>query len=300
MLDLRKPARAEVGGHVLERGTAAGSGRRRPSAPCSRPRGAGTRAGRVRSRSRGRWSSPRPARPARTRSGRRGRSRGPSSGPPRPSSGRRRRRGSRCRGGSRRGRRRRRRGRPAGRRARAAARATRRARRGGARYGTGSAYSSSVQPLACRRTSSVLTMRDERLGVLAGVAEDRAPVPERPPREEPLVGERVPAVRDDRARHVPALPPGPRGAVAEVDLLAVHAEARVVAAELVEHLAAEEERAAEHPVGLDRLGRVLVEVVVRALALLRREGAAERRAADERPADGREARAASAARCRRG
>ena len=83
--------------------------------------------------------------------------------------------------------------------------------------------------------------------------------------------------------------PGLGGAVAEVDLLAVHAEALVEASEPVEHRAAEEQAAPEHPVGLDRLGGTLVEQVVVALVLERRAQAAERRAANERAADGGEA-----------
>ncbi len=89
--------------------------------------------------------------------------------------------------------------------------------------------------------------------------------------------------------HVPALPAGAGGAVAEVDVLAVEAEALVEAAELLEHRAAQEQEAAEHPVGLDRLGRPLVEVVVAALVLVRVDEEPQRRAADERAADGREA-----------
>ena len=80
-----------------------------------------------------------------------------------------------------------------------------------------------------------------------------------------------------------------RRAVAEVDLLAVHAKALVEAAELVEHRAAEEQAAAEHPVGLDGLGGTLVEEVVVALVLERRAQATQRRAPDERAAHGREA-----------
>src|SRR5581483_10103869 len=130
--------------------------------------------------------------------------------------------------------------------------------------------------------------RPEPLRVLAYEAEDAAPVPQRAAGEEAPIGKRVPAVGHDRRRHVPALPPGLRRAVAEVDLLAVHREARVEAAELVEHRAPEEQEAAEHPVRLDRPGRALVEVVVRSLPLERPEERAARRTPDERPPDRRE------------
>ena len=70
---------------------------------------------------------------------------------------------------------------------------------------------------------------------------------------------------DDRRGHVPALPAGLRRAVVEVDVLAVHPEARVPAADLVEHRAAQQQERAEHPVRLHRLGRALVEQVVAAL-----------------------------------
>ena len=58
------------------------------------------------------------------------------------------------------------------------------------------------------------------------------------------------AWRTDGLRDEPALPAGLPGPVAEVDVLAVEAEAFVEAAELVEHLAAQEEERAEHPVRL--------------------------------------------------
>src|SRR4029079_10922088 len=113
---------------------------------------------------------------------------------------------------------------------------------------------------------------EQPLGMLAHEPHDRAPVPERAACPEGLVGDRVPAMAYDRLRDVPALPTRRCGAVAEVDLLAVHPEDRVVAAELVEHGPAQEQRAAEHPVGLDRLLRPLVELVVPTLALERRGG----------------------------
>ena len=109
----------------------------------------------------------------------------------------------------------------------------------------------------------------QALGVLADEAGDAAPVPERPPGEEALVGDGLVVVDRDRLRDVPALPAGLARAVGEVDLLAVEPVALVEAAELVEQLAAEEEERAEQPVGGGRLGRVLVEQVVAALALLR-------------------------------
>jgi hypothetical protein len=57
-------------------------------------------------------------------------------------------------------------------------------------------------------------------------------------------------------------PSPPGGAVAEVDVLAVEAEALVEVAELLEHLAPQQEECREHPVGLDRLRRAVVEQVV--------------------------------------
>src|SRR4029079_7601712 len=105
--------------------------------------------------------------------------------------------------------------------------------------------------------------RAQALRVLAHEASDPAPVPPRSTREEPPIGDRRVAVRDDRLRDVPALPAGFRRAVAEVDVLSVEPVARVEAAELVEHLPPEEEEGREHPVGLRRLrGPVLEEVVV--------------------------------------
>ena len=100
--------------------------------------------------------------------------------------------------------------------------------------------------------------------------------------------------------HVPALPAGLGGPVAEVDVLAVEAEALVEPAELVEHLAAQKQERGEHPVGLDRLGRALVEQVVVDLARLRAQGLPERRSPDDRAADGRESAARRLPACRRG
>src|SRR6516164_9031851 len=92
----------------------------------------------------------------------------------------------------------------------------------------------------------------------------------------------------DCSGHVPTLPVRLREPVAEVDLLAVHAEALVEAADLVERRSAYQHEPPEHPVGFDRLGRALVELIVVALAFERRERPPERRAPDERAADGRE------------
>src|SRR5690349_2151994 len=125
--------------------------------------------------------------------------------------------------------------------------------------------------------------------MLADEARDAAPVPERPPCEEPRVRGALPLVMHDRSRDVPALPSGLRGAVAEVDVLAVEAEAGVEAAELLEHRAAQEHEAAEQPVRRDRSVGLVVEVVVLALRLERRAQATQRRAPDERAADGRKA-----------
>src|SRR6266511_4756770 len=98
-------------------------------------------------------------------------------------------------------------------------------------------------------------------------------------REEAAVDDGSVIVRDDGCGNVPALPAGVRSAIGEVDVLAVHAEARVEAAELVEHLASKEEKRAEQPVGFDRLRMALVEVVVRTLRVRSCEPP-QRRAAD--------------------
>ena len=63
---------------------------------------------------------------------------------------------------------------------------------------------------------------------------------------------------------------------------AVAVVALVEAAELAQHRAPQKKERAEEPVRLDRAVDVLVEVVMRALALERREQPPERRAADER------------------
>src|SRR5919108_3970870 len=125
--------------------------------------------------------------------------------------------------------------------------------------------------------------------MLADEAGDAAPVPERVAAEEPPVRLGSMGMPDDRVRDVPALPAGLGSSIGEVDLLAVEAVAVVEAAELVEHLAAQEQERAQHPVGLDRLLRPLVEQVVIPLALLRAEQAPQRRPAENRAGDGREA-----------
>jgi hypothetical protein len=79
------------------------------------------------------------------------------------------------------------------------------------------------------------------------------------------IGDRLVLVVDGRARDVPPVPARLRGAITQVDVLAVEAEALVEAAELLEHRATEQQEAAEHPVGLDGLRRPLVQVVVPAL-----------------------------------
>src|SRR5262249_60117501 len=78
-------------------------------------------------------------------------------------------------------------------------------------------------------------------------------------------------------------------AVADVDVLTVEPEARVEAAELLEHPAPEQEETAEQPVGAHRLGGILVEVVVRTLTLERRSQQAHRGSPNERAAHRREA-----------
>ncbi len=140
-----------------------------------------------------------------------------------------------------------------------------------------------------RGSACFASKRAQPLRVLAHEARHPAPVPKRAPREEPPVDlGRVP-VRHGRGGHVPALPTGLRRSVAELDVLAVEPEALVEATELLQHLAPEQKEGAEHPVRLHRLGWVLVEQVVRALALERARRVAERRPSDERACHGREA-----------
>ncbi len=125
--------------------------------------------------------------------------------------------------------------------------------------------------------------------MLAQEAQHRARVPERVTREEALVDHRRVLVVDNGVGDEPALPAGLRGAVVEVDVLAVHPEARIPAADLVEHGAAEQDERAEHRVGRDGLVRLLAEQVVSPLPAQRREQEPQRRAPDEGCADRREA-----------
>jgi hypothetical protein len=119
--------------------------------------------------------------------------------------------------------------------------------------------------------------------MLAYEAQDPAPVQERPAGQERAVGDGGVGVHHTRGGDVPALPASRRSPVGEVDVLAVEAEAFVEAAELVEHLAAEQQERAEHPVGFDRIGGpVVVEVPLGV------QPAAKRRSAHDRPAHRRE------------
>ena len=125
--------------------------------------------------------------------------------------------------------------------------------------------------------------------MLAEEANHRAGVPDGVAGEEPAVDHGRVLVVHDRGGHVPALPARLRGAVVQVDVLAVHAEAGVEAADLVEHRAPEEEERREHRVRLRGLLGPLVEEVVLALPAAGREEQAQGRPADERRADRREA-----------
>src|SRR3954465_15956030 len=99
--------------------------------------------------------------------------------------------------------------------------------------------------------------------MLADEAHDAAPVPKRPPGQKTLVGDSLVRVADDRLGDVPALPTGFRGPVAEMHVLAVEPEPGVEAAELVEHLAAEEQERGQHPLcGSGLGGAVLQEIVI--------------------------------------
>src|SRR6266545_851182 len=120
-------------------------------------------------------------------------------------------------------------------------------------------------------------------------ARDAAPVPQRSPREKASVRLPLPFVVHDGRGDVPTLPPRPRRAITQVDVLAVEAKAGVEAADLVEHVAAEENEPAEQPVRLHRPRDVLAEVVVRTLAFQWTQHAPKRCAAAERSAHGREA-----------
>src|SRR3954451_13195447 len=106
--------------------------------------------------------------------------------------------------------------------------------------------------------------------MLAHESRDAAPVPERPPREEPGGGLAFPFVAYHGGRHVPALPARLRSSVGEIDVFAVEPEAGVEAAEVLEHRATQEHKAAEKPVRRHRLVRLVAEVVVLALPLERR------------------------------
>ena len=86
--------------------------------------------------------------------------------------------------------------------------------------------------------------------MLADEARHPARVPERVSREEALVDHGRVRVRHDRVGHVPALPTGLCGAVAEIDVLAVVAKSGVPATDLVEHRPTHEEdtrRASNRP-----------------------------------------------------
>src|SRR5919202_6474441 len=125
--------------------------------------------------------------------------------------------------------------------------------------------------------------------MLADEARDPAPVPPGAPREETAVGLALPLVPHARLGDEPPLPTRLRGAIAEVDVLAVEAEALVEATEFVEHLAAQEQERAHHPVGLDRGRRAVVQQVVRPLPPLGIEEEPERRPAEQRRPECREA-----------
>src|SRR6266536_6403555 len=111
---------------------------------------------------------------------------------------------------------------------------------------------------------------------------DAAPVPERPAGEEPAVGLGSVDVRDDGLGHIPALPARTRCAIAEVDVLAVESVALVESAELIEQLPAKKQECAQHPVGLDRAGGTVVELVVSPLALLRVDEPSQGCSSDDR------------------
>src|SRR5439155_21024013 len=125
------------------------------------------------------------------------------------------------------------------------------------------------------------SQRSQPFRVLADEARDAAPVPECPPGEEPAIGLGRVDVADYRLRHVPALPARLLGPVAEIDVLPIHAEARVEAAQLVEHLPAEQQEGSEHPVRFGRLGRPVLEQVMLALPGLGVEYIAQRSPPDE-------------------
>src|SRR2546423_5168838 len=78
-------------------------------------------------------------------------------------------------------------------------------------------------------------------------------MPERVLRQELLVDHGCVLVAHDGGRDVPPLPAGTGGTVVEVYVLAIHAEAGIPAADLVEHLAPQQNERAEHRVGGNRL-----------------------------------------------
>ena len=127
--------------------------------------------------------------------------------------------------------------------------------------------------------------RPQALGMLADEPGDAPPVPERPTRQEPLVGHPSMGVNDGGGGNEPALPARAHRPVAEIDVLAVEAEAVVEAAELIEHLTPQEDERADQPLGVGGLGRLLVQEVVVALARPWVEEPAKRRPADERAPD---------------
>ena len=75
-------------------------------------------------------------------------------------------------------------------------------------------------------------------------AQHCASMPERVLRQELLVDHGRVLVAHDGGRNVPALPAGARGAVVEIDVLAVHAEAGIPTADLVEHLPSQQQERA--------------------------------------------------------
>src|SRR5262245_7055055 len=92
---------------------------------------------------------------------------------------------------------------------------------------------------------SATLQRSQALGVLAHEAQDSAPVPDCAACQEAVVGNRGVRVHDDRLGHVPALPACSCCSVTEVDVLPVEAVASIKAAELVEHVAAQEKERGE-------------------------------------------------------
>ena len=89
--------------------------------------------------------------------------------------------------------------------------------------------------------------------------------------------------------HVPALPAVALRAVLQLDVLPVHGEALVEAADLVEHAPAQQQAGAEHPVALDRSLGLLCQVVPGLGGLDVADQRAQRRTPHERAGDRREA-----------